>query len=457
MYDLIIIGMGPGGFEATLLSLRKKLNIAIVEQSKIGGNCLNRACIPTKYFWTGAHQISKMSILKEYGILADKFEIDFSKGFEGKEKAITFLRKSLSMLLKSKKVPVYKGYGRIIDKNKVEVKKNDGTVEIIEGKNILISTGSIPISVGGLTPDGENILTTEDILENMNTLPEEIAVIGGGVAGCELGYVLSKYGVKVHIIELMDRLLPSKEISSEISKYLLRKFKQNKINVYLNTTVKQHFINDEKIKVELSDGNILNVDKILLTVGRKPNSDIDEIGIEKDDKGFIKVNKKMQTNFENIYACGDVVNSPMLAYVASYEAKIAVKNILGKEEEVNYDLIPYVIFFANEIATVGISEDEAKKSGLDIVTGYYPFTYNEKAVDEHENDGFVKLIFDKETKKILGGSIVGTGASEMIHLIQLFIKEKYTAEKIHDFIYFHPSLSEIFIYATYDVVEGKLF
>ncbi|RMA96101.1 dihydrolipoyl dehydrogenase [Hydrogenothermus marinus] len=459
MYDLIIIGLGPGGYEAALTALRKGLKIAIVEKDKLGGNCLNRACIPTKYFWTGAHNIEKLNILKNYGISFNgEANIDYSIAWENKEKAIGFLRKSLANLLKTKKVPVYKGNGRIIDKNKVKITNKDNAEEIIEGKNIIISTGSIPSSVGNIVPDGEYIITTEDYMDNLKSLPEKVLVIGGGVAGCELSYIMNKYGVKVYIVELMDRLLPSKNISPEISKYLLRKFKKLGITTFFNTTLEDYKIKNEKIEVKLSNGESLEVDKILLSVGRKPNSDVDEIGIEKDGKGFIKVNEYLQTNFENIYAVGDVINSPMLAHVAQYEAKIAMENILNnKKVSPDYSLIPFATFTAYEIATVGLNEEQAKEKGIDTISGYFPYTYNEKAVDESQTEGFIRLIFNKSDKTIIGGYIVGLGASELIHEISLMIKNRFTAKEVHEYIYFHPSLSEIFVYASYDIAVGKLF
>jgi dihydrolipoamide dehydrogenase len=458
MYDLIIIGMGPGGYEATLTALRKGLNIAIVEKNKLGGNCLNRACIPTKYFRTGAHLIEKIDSFENYGIEIEKFNLDYSKAWENKEKAIGFLRKSLENLLKSKKVPVFKGTGKIIDKNKVQIEKEDGSKEVIEGKYLLISTGSKPSSVGNIIPDGEHIITTEDYMDKLTNLPEKMLVIGGGVAGCELSYIMNKYGTEVHIVEIMDRLLPSNIISQEISRYLMRKFKKLGINTYLNTTVENYEIKNGKINVKLSNGETLTVDKILLSVGRKPNSDIDEIGIEKDEKGFIKVNKYLQTNFENIYAVGDVINSPMLAHVAQYEAKIVMHNITEKNKKSpDYSLVPWAIFTAYEIAHVGLNEEMAKEKGIETVSGYYPYTYNEKAVDESESEGFVRLIFNKKSKEIIGGYVVGIGASEIIHEISLMIKNKFKAEDVHEYIYFHPSLSEIFAYASYDIAIGKLF
>ena len=458
MFDLIILGLGPGGFEAALTALRKGLSIAVVERDKLGGNCLNRACVPTKYFWIGAHYIEKLNILDEYGVHITDYQIDYSKAWEGKEKNISFLRKSISQLFKAKKVPVYKGEGKIIDKNKVEITKEDGTKEIIEGKYILIATGSKPIAIGNLVPDGKYILTTEDYMDNLKELPESLLIVGGGVAGCELGYISSRYGTKVHIVEIKDRLLPVPFISMEVSKFLMRKFKQLGIKYYLETTIKDFSIKDNKIKVSLSTGEILEVDKILLSVGRKPNSDIDTIGIEKDERGFIKTNEFLQTSMDNIYACGDVVNSPMLAHVAMYEAKVAVHNIIsGNSKKVDYSLIPSAIFTALEVGHIGLTEEQAKEKGIETVTGYFPFMYNDKAVDEHEKEGFVRLIFEKETKKIIGASIVGSSASELIHIIQLAIKNQMTAEELHEFIYFHPSLSEIFSYATYDVAVGKLF
>jgi len=457
MYDLIIIGMGPGGYEATLTALRKGLNIAIVEKDKLGGNCLNRACIPTKYFRVGAHFIEKIKKSENYGIKINDYSLDYTKAWENKEKAISFLRKSLEQLLLSKKVPVYKGIGKVIDKNKVEVLLNDGRKEIIEGKYIIIATGSYPASVGNLVPDGNYIITTEDYMDKLTSLPESVLVVGAGVAGCELSYIMASYGVNVYIVEMMDRLLPSKIISPEISKYLLRKFKTANIKTYFNTTVKEFNIKDQKVEVILSNDEKIVVDKILLTIGRKPNTGLMDI-IEKDEKGFIKTDSYLRTNFENIYAIGDVVNSPMLAHIASYEAKVALHNITEEEKiSVDYSLTPWAIFTAYEIAHIGLNEEEAKKKGIDVESGYYPFSYNEKAVDESEPEGYVRLYFNKENKKVIGADIVGIGASELIHQIAIFIKEGYTAKDIHEFIYFHPSLSEIFAFATYDLAVGKLF
>ncbi len=459
MYDLIIIGTGPGGFEAILTSLRKKINIAVVEKSKFGGNCLNRACIPTKYLRSGAYQIEKLSKLKNYGVDIKDFSIDYKQAFENKNKSIGFLRNSFSQLLKSKKVAVYKAFGKIIGKNQVQLIFEDGKEETIEGKNIIIATGSYPASVGNLISNGKNIITTEDFMENLDSLPKSMLIVGGGVAGCEIGYIARVYGCDVTIVELSDRLLPSKIISKEISKTLQKKFTSLGIKTFFNTTIEKIEIEDEAVKVTMANGETLNVEKVLLTIGRKPNTDnIDTIGIEKDEKGFIKVNDFLQTNFENIYAIGDVINSPMLAHIASYEAKIAVNNITNdKKESPNYDLTPWVIFSAYEIGHIGLNEDLAKDKGFEIISGYYPFTYNEKAVDELENEGYVRLYFEKESKKIVGCDIVGPGASEVIHTIGTFIKEGYTAEDVHKFIYFHPSLSEIFNYASYDVAVGKLF
>ncbi|RMD45643.1 MAG: pyridine nucleotide-disulfide oxidoreductase, partial [Aquificota bacterium] len=244
MYDLIILGLGPGGFEAALTALRKKLKIAVVEKSKLGGNCLNRACVPTKYFRTGAHILDKIPAFSDYGIHIKDYSVDYSKAWEGKEKGISFLRKSISQLFKSKKVPVFKGIGRIIDKSKVEVEKEDGTKETIEGRYILIATGSKPVAIGNIVPDGKYILTTEDYMDNLKELPESMLVIGGGVAGCELGFIMSKYGVNVHIVEIKDRLLPVPFVSKEASKLIQRKFKQLGIKIYLETTLKDYQIKD---------------------------------------------------------------------------------------------------------------------------------------------------------------------------------------------------------------------
>jgi dihydrolipoamide dehydrogenase len=458
MYDIIILGFGPGGYEATSLALRKKLKVAVVEPKKLGGNCLNRACIPVKYLWSGAQNIEKLSKFGKYGIKVNSFSIDYTEAFKNKDEAIKYLRKSLRQLLKTKKVPIYKGYGKIIGENKVLVKDKEGKEEIIEGKNIIIATGSKPMSIGNIKLDEEYILSTDYVLEKLDKLPKSLLIVGGGVAGVELAYTLSKYGAEIYLVEIQDRLLPLKNIPKDVSRFLQRKFKELKINYYLNTTIENYLIKDGKIEVNLSNGENFSVDKIILSVGRKPNTeDIDDIGIEKDEKGFIKVNEYMQTNYKNIYAIGDVVNSPMLAYVSYLEGKVAIKNIQGENVKVDYSYIPYAIFTAQEIAVVGLTEEEAKEKGIKTISGMYPFSYNEKAVDENDTEGFVKLIFEKETKKLIGGYIVGHGASELVHHIEMALRNNYTAEDIHKFIYFHPSLSEIFNYASYDIAEGKLF
>lgn len=458
MFDFIVIGMGPGGYEATLTALRKKLNIAVVEKDKLGGNCLNRACIPTKYLWNAAHQKEKLRKIADYGIELEGYKVDYRKAFEAKNRAVASLRNSLINLLKSKKVPVYKGRGKIVDRHKVEVLYPDGSFEVIEGKNIIIATGSVPSSVGGLTPDSVHIITTEDFMDSLSTLPESMLVIGGGVAGCELGYISSIFGTKITIVEKGDRLLPSNQISKEISKHLQKKFSQLGIKTYFGVVVENVEKEGEKLKVSLSNRDTVEVDKILLTVGRSPNTrEIDSIGIDKDERGFIKVNSYLQTNFENIYAIGDVINSPMLAHVASYEAKLVLHNILGEKVSPDYSLVPWAIFSGYEIGHVGLNEEEAKERGIETVSGYYPFLYNEKAVDELETEGYVRLYFEKESLRVVGADVVGVGASELIHQIALFIKNGCTATDIHEFIYFHPSLSEIFGYATYDLAIGKLF
>lgn len=459
MFDIIVIGTGPGGYEAILTALRKKLNIAVVEKGKLGGNCLNRACIPTKYLRNSAHQIEKLKKVVDYGIEIESFKLNYQKAFEGKEKAITFLRNSFANLLKSKKVPVFKGKGRIVGQHQVEVSYPDGRSEIIEGKNIIIATGSIPSSIGGIIPDGETIITTEDFMDKLTELPENMVIVGGGVAGCEIGYILSVFGCKVTIVERADRLLPSKIISKEISKHLQKRFNQLGIKTVFGVSVEKIEKSGSKLNITLSDSQTLQADKILLTVGRVPNTgEIDTIWIEKDERGFIKVNQHLQTNFENIYAIGDTINSPMLAHTASYEAKIAIHNITQENKiQPDYSLVPWAIFSGYEIARIGLNEEEATEKGIEVENGYYPFMYNEKAVDELEPEGYVRLYFEKNTKQIVGADIVGIGASELIHQLAVFIKEKYTAKDIHEFIYFHPSLSEIFAYATYDLAVGKLF
>ena len=457
MYDLVIIGSGPGGYEAVLTAVRKGLKVALVEKDKLGGNCLNRACIPTKYYAVGSHTIEKLPVFSKYGIQIEKRGISFAEAFKGKNDVISKLRKSFLKLLKSAKVDTVKGEGFIIDANKVFVRGKEE--KILETKNILIATGSRPTKIGNIEPDNVDILTTDYFMEELDNLPERLLIVGGGVSGCEIASIASRYGSKITVVELQDRLLPNPTVSRQISSMLLRKFKRLGIDVRLESSIKDIQKLDNGLRVVLSNDEVLEVDKILLSVGRVPNSEIDNIGIQKDKRGFIKVNQFLQTNYPNIYAVGDVINTPMLAYTAQHEAKVALHNILNPSymKTPKYEPLPYAIFSAYEIGYIGENEETAKDKGIDIEIGQYTYTFNEKAADEYETDGLVRLIFEKGSKKLIGGYILGYNASELIHEIQLMMKAGYTAEEVHEHIYFHPSYSEIFSFASYDVAVGRLF
>ncbi len=457
MYDLVIIGSGPGGYEAVLTAVRKGLKVALVEKDKLGGNCLNRACIPTKYYAAGSHIIEKLPFFKRYGIEIENRGVSFKDAYEGKNEVIYRLRKSFLKLLKTAKVDTIKGKGFITGEKEVLVKGKEE--KILKTKYILIATGSKPTKLGNLTPDNEYILTTDYFMEDLDKLPDRLLIVGGGVSGCEIASIARRYGSKVHVVELQDRLLPSPSVSRFISNMLLKKFKKLRIEVHLKTSVKDVEKTNNGLRVILSNGEVIEVDKILLSVGRVPNSEVDNLGIQKDERGFIKVNQYLQTNYPNIYAVGDVINTPMLAYTAQHEAKVALYNILNpnKKKTPIYEPLPFAIFSAYEIGYVGENEDTAKEKGIEIEVGQYTYTFNEKAADEFETDGVVKLIFEKSSKKLIGGYIVGYNASELIHEIQLMIKAGYTVEEVHEHIYFHPSYSELLTFASYDIAVGKLF
>jgi dihydrolipoamide dehydrogenase len=445
--DLLVIGAGPGGYVAAIYAAKNGLDVTLVEKSKLGGTCLNVGCIPTKTLVKSSTISQDILGAKEFGIEIDgNIRVNMESVIQRKDNVVNRLVSGIEFLLKKNKVNVIDGHASFINKNTVQV---EGRANYkVNAKNIIIATGSriSKVNIPGI--DLPFVLNSTTALES-SELPESITIIGGGVIGMEFAFIYKNFGVKVNVVEFLDRTLNmvDKDVSREIQKIC----KREKINVYTGSRVTQiqRAVNGQaEITYEDKKGEHLLVsDKVLVAIGREPNIEGLELtnsGVELNDRGRgIKVNEAMQTNVENIYAIGDVTDILQLAHVASHQAFVAVDNILNKASSMYYKAVPNVIFTSPEIATVGIGEDKAKEEGLDVAVSKVNFMGNGKAISMNETRGFVKLVKNKENEKIIGASIIGPDASSLITTLTTAIAKGMTDDEINKIIFPHPTTGEV--------------
>ena len=456
--DLVIIGAGSGGYEAGIYAYRRGLRTVLVELSPetVGGNCLNKGCIPSKYMRYGAYLIDRFSVMERYGILPKGFEIDYRKLSRGRDEVVVTIRENFKKFAKQINLPIIYGKGVIKDPNTVFV---EGPEETIRTRFILVATGSRPSALGDLVPDGKHIFDTDQIWD-LEELPKRVLIVGGGPVGVEFAYIFRRYGSEVTLVELKRRVLPSDDIPEDSARYLGRKLRQIGVDIKTRTTVESWEKTQEGVKVSLSDGTTMTVDLILLAVGRRPNTEgmgLEEVGVERDERGFIKVDEFSRTTVPNIYACGDVTSPLMLAHKAMYEGKIAVNHMLGGEDWRRDDrIVPKIIYSAFEVASVGLTEDQAEEEGHEVRVGVTSFVTNPKAMDDSENEGFVRIVADDETGEILGCHIVGPSAGELIHQVVHMMRRRIDVEFATKTLYSHPSLSEAIGQSASEIHYGPI-
>ncbi len=457
MYDLVIIGAGSGGYEGALYAHRRGMKVALVELSPetVGGNCLNRGCIPSKYMRHGAYMLDKFQKLPEYGIFLKGYDLNMQRLKEGRERVVLTIRENFKKFAEHLKIPMFYGRGVLKDANTVVVEPEG--IEL-KTRYILLATGSSTASVGDLVPDGRYIFDTDQIW-SLEDFPKRILILGGGAVGVEFAYIFRMYGSEVVLVELKDRLLPTADIPEESSRYLARKLKKIGVDIRLKTTLKGWEVAGSQVKAFLSDDSEVQADLILLGVGRKPNTEgigLEQLGIERDSKGFVRVNQFCQTNIPNIYACGDITSPLMLAHKSMYEAKVAISHMLGDKDMVrNERLVPKIIYSAYEIASVGLTEDQAEEEGYEVKVGVVSFVPNPKAMDDGENEGFVRLVAS-EDGKILGCHILGPHAGELLHQVLHLMKADLGVDFLSKAMYSHPSLSESIVQASMEVHFGPI-
>ena len=448
-FDIVVIGGGPGGYVCAIRAAQLGLKAACVEsRGALGGTCLNVGCIPSKSLLNLSENFHKAKKdFNKQGIEIDGIKLNIEKMMSNKNKSIQVLTKGVEFLFKKNKVTYFIGKGVLFSKNDIVVYESDNKKTKITAKNIVIATGSEATSLPGINVDEKNIVSSTGAL-SFNKVPKRLAVIGGGYIGLEMGSVWSRLGSDVTVIEYLDYITPGmdREISNEFQKILTKQGLKFKLGCKVDkVNNKDNLVSIEYTDVKKSKKEIIEVDKVLVSVGRKPYTEglnLGKIGVKKDKKGRIEVNDKLQTSVENIYAIGDVIKGPMLAHKAEEEG-IAVAEILaGQAGHVNYDVIPGVIYTSPEVATVGKTEEQLKEENRSYKVGKFPFLANSRAKVNNETDGFVKILADSNNDKVLGVHIIGPHCGDMIAEMALAMEFGASSEDIARTCHAHPTHTE---------------
>ena len=460
-FDAIVIGGGPGGYVCAIRLAQLGKKTACVEyRGALGGTCLNIGCIPSKNLLNLSENFQKAKNFSKVGIEISDIKLNLDKMMKNKDKAVTVLTKGVEFLFKKNKVSYFKGFGSFISDKKIKIKSSDGKEIEIDGDNIIIATGSEPSKMQNINFDEEKIVSSTGAL-SLKKVPKKMIVIGGGYIGLEMGSVWSRLGSDVHVIEFLDHITPGmdKEISNEFMKIL----KKQNIKFHMSTKVEKITKKNENIEIETSNNkgekNTHLCDVALISIGRKAftnNLDLKKINLKTDEKGRIKVDKNFRTDKKNIFAIGDVIQGPMLAHKAEEEGIAVAEIIAGQSGHVNYDLIPGVIYTSPEVATIGKTEEQLKEQNTSYKIGKFPFMANSRAKAIDEPEGFVKILADNSTDKVLGVHIIGPHAGEMIAEMAVAMEFGASSEDIARTCHAHPTFSEAIKEAALSVDKRQI-
>lgn len=456
--DVAVIGGGPAGYVAAIRAAQLGGKVVLVEKEKLGGVCLNIGCIPTKVLVKSCEVLSTIKRAKEFGVeVGEDIKINLPRLMGRKKRIVARLVGGVGYLLKKNKVQWIKGEGNLIDPSTILIRE-EGKEQRLKAKKIIIATGSLPANLPIKGIDEKAVITSTEALE-IEDIPENFLIIGGGVIGIEFANIYSTLGSKVTIVELLPRILPGED--AEISEKLKQIMIKRGINILTSSTVDS--VKREEtgyVGVVKTPQGIKEIpfDKMLVSVGRRANSTkigLEQVGIKTDKKGWIQVNSRMQTNIPNIYAAGDVVGGYLLAHIAYIEGEIAAENAMEKFSEVNYRAVPRFVCSTPEMAAVGLTEEEAKKRGHHVKVGKFPFIANGKALIIGESEGMVKIICNAETEEVLGIHILGPQATDLILEGTISINLETTLEEMINTIHPHPGLGEAIREAALDA-QGRV-
>lgn len=445
-FDLAIIGGGPGGYVAAIKAAQRGLSVCLIEKGIPGGVCLNWGCIPTKSLIYDASLYATLGTLAEYGIAFDTSGFSYARVHAKSRDAAAKLAAGVTGLLRKNKVTLLVGTGTLTGRDRIQVR--EGTrEEVVEASNIILATGSRPAVIPGIDSDGTQVLSSDDLLA-LTRLPVSLAIIGGGAIGCEFAYVLNRFGVKVTLLEAANQLLPQSD--TDVAAGLARSLEAQGIEIKLNSQLKAVHRSPSRLAVEFSAKDkteTIEVEKILLAVGRRPNSEslgLDIAGVSVTERGHIQTGDFYATTAPGIYAIGDVTEGPALAHVASKAAAIVVDHICGHGGPARLDpvAIPAAVYCEPQVAGFGLTEQQCVDAKLGFVKSVFPYVGVGKAVTIRHTDGFVKLLADKQTGEILGAHLLGEGATELIHELLLAKSGELLVDDIASMIHAHPTLSE---------------
>ena len=446
-FQAVVIGGGPGGYVCAIRLAQLGLKTACIEsRGSLGGTCLNVGCIPSKNLLNLSENYHKAKNFLKLGIEVGEVKLNLEKVMKNKDKAVTVLTKGVEFLFKKNKVTYFKGTGSFKSANKISILSDQKKETVIETEKTVISTGSVPVSLPEIEFDEKIIISSTGAL-TLQTVPKKMVVVGGGYIGLEMGSVWSRLGSEVHVVEFLENITPGmdREISTEFMKIL----KKQGINFHMETKVEEikKSAKGATVSTTNKEGKKINFDcdVVLISVGRKPNTDnlnLETLGVKLDEKKRIKTDKNFQTNIRNIYAIGDVIKGPMLAHKAEDEGIAVAENIAGQSGHVNYDTIPGVIYTSPEVAYVGKTEEQLKEANIKYKIGKFSFMANSRAKAIDEVEGFVKILADEKTDKILGAHIIGQHAGELIAEIGVGMEFGASAEDIARTCHAHPTFSE---------------
>jgi dihydrolipoamide dehydrogenase len=457
-YDVVVIGSGPGGYVAGIRAGQLGLKVAVIEKdSFVGGTCLHRGCIPTKALLENAEVWTKIKKSKEFGITVGEVQLDWKVVQDRKQSVVDKNSSGIEFLFKKYKVERITGFGRLADKNTVEIVDEAGKVaQTLKTKNVVLATGSVPRDLPHIKSDGKKILNSDHILQ-LDRVPKSMLVIGAGAVGSEFASIFARFGTKTTIVEVMPQLLPIED--EEIAKEFTRIFKKGGIDVFTDAKIESCTPTENGVKslITLKGGKQQEVETeiVLSAVGRGPvlqNIGLEKVGVKLTDRGYVQVDPMCKTSVPGIWAIGDIIPTPWLAHVASSEGILVVEQIAGKEAHpINYDHVPSCTYTEPEVASVGLTEKKAKERGYDVKVGKFAFTANAKAKILGETGGLVKFVADAKYDELLGVHIVGPKATELIVEACAALELEATSESIARTMHAHPTLSEAMAEAAHAV------
>lgn len=439
-HDVAVIGSGPGGYVAAIRAAQLGKSVALIEKDLIGGCCLNVGCIPTKTLLSNAAVLHQIKRASEFGISTGPVSFHYDQMKKRKDQVITKMRTSLEGLIKSNKITIYRGMAQFESPKVLKIKGQDNL--FIDAEKIIIATGSIPLDIKAFPCDHKRILNSTSILE-LTHAPKSLAIVGGGYIGCEFASLFAELGTKVTILEALPTILTAQ--GTKIAQFMTKAFTEKGIEIHTNVKVTHIENQNSHAHIILEGGKTLDADYALVSVGRKVYTEglgLDKAGLKLAEKGFIETDEHMETEVKGIFAIGDVTGKWMLAHVASHQGIVAADNACERETAMHYDAVPAVVFTSPEIATVGMTLEQAEKKGYQAISSTFPFLALGKAQASMDTEGFSQIISDKKTGQILGAAVIGHEASNLIAEMALAIQNELPLESVIETIHAHPTVAE---------------